>query len=94
MESVHWSTIWNNHLAGRRLCQQNGSFKMVMVQAKSNLLRERLDFMVEKSEEKSEVVLLIHHTWKESFATVERNKKVIAERGWAPVNYVLSDHLN
>jgi len=42
--------------------------------------------------EKSDVVLLIHHAWKESFAIVERNKKAIAERGWAPLNYVLLDH--
>ena len=39
----------------------------------------------------TDVILLVHHAWKESFEIVERNQKAIAERGWAPLNYILLD---
>jgi len=41
---------------------------------------------------KTGIILLIHQAWKESFAVKATNKKVIAERGWGPLNYVLLDH--
>ena len=41
---------------------------------------------------KTDVVLLVQHAWKESFAIKETNKKAIAERGWGPLNYILLDH--
>jgi len=69
--------------------KQNGSFKMVMVQAKVKLLQKKADCHLDFVVEKNHIVLLVQHAWKESFAIKETNKKAIAERGWGPLNYVL-----
>jgi len=42
--------------------------------------------------EQHDIVGVVHHSWNQSFAKVEGNKKAIAERGWAPLTYNLLDH--
>ena len=56
------------------------------------LLQKKADCHLDFAVEKTDVVLLVHQVWKESFAVKATNKKAIAERGWGPLNYVLLDH--
>ena len=72
--------------------EQNGSFKMAMVRAKVKILQKKANCHLDFAVEKADIVLLVQHAWKESFAIKETNKKAIAERGWGPLNYVLLDH--
>ena len=72
--------------------KQNGSFKMAIVWAKTNLLQKKAEACLPFAIEKTDVILVVHMAWRESFAIVVRNKKVIAERGWGPLNFILLDH--
>ena len=72
--------------------EQNGPFKMVIVQAKMNLVQKKAEAHLPFTIEKLDVILVMHLAWKESFAIVARNKRAIAERGWYPLNFILLDH--
>jgi hypothetical protein len=41
---------------------------------------------------KQDTMWIVHYAWEKSFARIETNMHVIAERGWGPLNYVLLDH--
>ena len=56
------------------------------------LLKKNADCHLDFAVEKTNVVLLVHQAWKESFAVKATNKKAIAERGWGPLNYILLDN--
>jgi len=45
------------------------------------LLQKKADCHFEFTVEKTDVVLLVHQAWKESFTMTTTNKKAIAERG-------------
>ena len=72
--------------------EQNGSFKIALSRAKTELLEKksmaRLPFAIEKTD----VVIIMSAAWELSFNNVATNRKAIAERGWGPLNYVLLDH--
>ena len=65
---------------------------MMMVQANMKLVQKKADCCLEFAVEKTDVVLLVHQVWKESFAMMTTNKKTIVERAWGPLNYMLLDH--
>ena len=72
--------------------EQNGSFKIVIVWAKTNLLLKKGEACLPFAIEKTDIVLVVQ-AWRESFAIVMRNKKAIAERGWGPLSFILLDYL-
>ena len=68
--------------------KQYGSFNMAIVRAKTAILQKKAEAHLPFGIEKTDVILVVHLTWKESFALVERNKNTIGERGWCPLNFI------
>ena len=54
--------------------EQNGSFKMAMVQVKVKLLQKKADCCLDFVVEKTNIVLLVQHAWKELFAIKEKKQ--------------------
>ena len=70
--------------------EQNGAFKTASSDIKSEILKQRLDMMMDvPSILPTDISPMINHAWERSFAQVESNKKAISDRGWSPLNYNL-----
>ena len=70
--------------------EQNGSFKAASSHIKMEILKKRLDMMMDNpSILATDIIPIVNYAWKESFARVETNRKAIADRGWNPLNYNL-----
>jgi hypothetical protein len=62
---------------------------MALTRAKQELVTQKNDAGLNFTIEKTDVVGLVHKTWKASFARVKSNIKAISNRGWGPraLNY-------
>ena len=70
--------------------EQNGAFKTASSDIKAEILKQRLDMMMDvPSILPTDIIPIINHAWDRSFARVESNKKAISDRGWSPLNYNL-----
>jgi len=70
--------------------EQNGSFKIAISKAKSNLLKKRLDmYMDSPGIYPTDIMTIVNDAWQYSFDRIELNKKAIYDRGWGPLNYNL-----
>ena len=70
--------------------EQNGCVKLVCSEIKEKLLKKRLDMMIDSPAIlPTDTIPIINYAWKRSFAKVDTNKKGIAARGWALLNYNL-----
>ena len=92
MAGVHRSAIWYKFVAGWRLCQTEQILQDGDGASKGEASSKKADCHLDFAVEKTDIVLLVWHAWKESFAMKETHKKAIAERGWGPLNYILLDH--
>ena len=70
--------------------EQNGSFKAASSHIKMELLKKRLDMMMDNPCNLStDIVPIVNYAWGESFAKVQTNQRAIADRGWNPLNFNL-----
>ena len=70
--------------------EQNGAFKMALSKAKSEILKQRLDMMMDiPSILPTDIIPIINYAWERSFGQVESSKRAISDRGWCPLNYNL-----
>ena len=61
--------------------EQNGSFNMVMIDAKRKLLDLKRMHCLREKIDKSDLMLLINIAWNKLFARIDKNRKAIADRG-------------
>lgn len=67
--------------------EQNGCFKIATYRVKEDIMQERDNLMMETvGILPSDIMIIVKRSWDKSFARVEQNRKVIAERGWYPYN--------
>ena len=59
---------------------------MVMIDAKRKLLDLKRQSCINETIDKSELMVLINIAWNKSFARADKNRRVIADRGWGPYN--------
>jgi len=70
--------------------EQNGAFKTASSKFKEQLLKKRLDMMMDSpSILPTDIIPIVNFAWSQSFARVQSSKKAIASRGWGPLNYNL-----
>ena len=70
--------------------EQNGSFKSALSHIKMQILKKRLDMMMDNPcIVATDIIPIVSYAWRESFANVNTNQKAIADRGWNPLNYNL-----
>ena len=70
--------------------EQNGSFKAASSHIKMDILKKRLDMMMDNPcILATDIIPMVNYAWSKSFARVDTNKKAIASRGWNPLNYNL-----
>jgi len=70
--------------------EQNGAFKVASAKIKSEILKQRLDMMMDvPSILPTDIIPIINFAWERSFAQVESSKRAISDRGWCPLNYNL-----
>ena len=67
--------------------QQNGRYKMRTSEKKKMIMHSRVSqFISELEILPSDIIVIINHAWKNSFADQKGNKAAIASRGWFPLN--------
>jgi hypothetical protein len=66
--------------------EQNGMFKMLLGEAKRQLISFRSDHGLSITIRNEDIVPLVNKAWNDSFGRKVTNKKAIAERGWFPAN--------
>jgi hypothetical protein len=71
---------------------QNGMFKIECKKSKAETVRAKIRAGFPAMLERSDIILIVHDAWKESFARVEQNKRATAAQGWGPLKYILLDH--
>ena len=73
--------------------EQNGAFKAALSDVKSQIVKKRLDMMMDvPSIIPTDIIPIINYAWERSFARVDSSKKAISDRGWGPLNYNLLTH--
>ena len=65
---------------------------MALTKAKQHVIEQKTKLHYDCKIEQHDIVGVVHHSWNQSFAKVEGNKKAIAERGWGPLTYNLLDY--
>ena len=66
--------------------EQNGSFNIAMTDVKRKLLDLKRSHCLKETIEKNNLMLLINIAWNKSFASIDMNKKYIANEGWGLYN--------
>jgi hypothetical protein len=72
--------------------EQNGTFKIESKKVKAATVMSKIGAGLPPALERTDSVRTVNVTWKHSFSRVATNKRVIATRGWGPLNYILLDH--
>ena len=70
--------------------EQNGSFKAASSHIKMEILKKRLDMMMDNPcILPTDIIPIVNYAWGQSFAKVKTNQKAIADHGWNPLNFNL-----
>jgi hypothetical protein len=72
--------------------EQNGTCKIESKKAKEETIWRNIHAGLPAIIERTDIVRIMDIAWQKSFARVDTNLKVIAERGWGGLMYVLLDH--
>ena len=67
---------------------------MAMIDAKRKLLDLKRQSCMNETIDKSDLMLLINIVWNKSFARVDKNRRLIVDRGWGPYNHNILSFLH
>jgi hypothetical protein len=94
MDLLHWRSYGTSVWQLGDSAEQNGTFtiKIESKKEKAETFRCNIRAGLPSMLERSDIIRIVSIAWQEAFSRVNTNLKAIAERGWAPLNYVLLDH--
>ena len=66
--------------------EQNGVFKMELVQQKQFVLEKKMEIGLDFKSEKKDIIGMVKRAFPLAFGNEENNKKVTTKCGWSPLN--------